>query len=138
MSSMSRLLSKADWLLIQEPEEPRRGYGEAVLWLLGGLFSVGTGLFEPEGDALMSLVFVLLGMMFIVLGAIHAVPTHRPQTVLRLRVAGTVFGLAATLTGILNISADASNPLIPALAVLLTALFFIVLYRRRRRGTRRS
>ncbi|MDQ4126971.1 MAG: hypothetical protein M3151_03315 [Actinomycetota bacterium] len=41
--------------------------------------------------------------------SIYAVPTHRRRAVLRLQVAGTVFSLAAMLTGILNISADASN-----------------------------
>ena len=137
MSSLGRLLSKTDWLLVQEPEEPQRGYGEAVLWLLIGSFVASAGLFGTEGDVLQSLVFVLLGMMFFVLGAIYAVPTHRRRAVLRPRVVGTAFSLAAMLTGILDIPAGASNPLEPALPVLLTALFFIVLYRRRR-STRRS
>ena len=85
----------------------------------------------------MSLMFVLFGTMILVYGVIYAVPTHRRQAVLRLRVAGTVFCLAAMLTSILNISADASYPLKPVLLVPLTALFFILLYRRRR-DTRRS
>ncbi len=84
MSSMSRLLSKADWLLVQEPEEPQRGYGETLPWLLIGSFVAGTGLFEHLRRA-------------------------DPPTASRAKVAGTVFSLAAMLTGILNISADASN-----------------------------
>ena len=131
------MLSKADWLLVQEPEEPKRGYGEAVLWLLIGSFVASAGPFGTEGDVLQSLVFVLLGTIILLYGAIYAVPTQRRRAVLRLRIAGTAFSLAAMLTGILDISADASNPLKPALLALLTALFFIVLYRRRR-GTRRS
>ncbi len=122
--------------MVPEPEEPQRGYGEAAPWLLISSFLVGVGLFATEGDVLQSLLFIFLGMQFFLWGAIYAVPIHRRRAVLGLRVASTLFSLAAVLSGILSISTDASNPLIPALLVLLILLHFIILYSRRR--TRRS
>ena len=134
---MRRSLSRADWLLMPEPEEPQRGYGEAAPWLLCGSFVAGAGLFATEGDALQSLTLILLGTMLLLYGAMYALPTHRRRAVLGLRISSSLLGFAAILCGVLGLSIDASSPLVPILLALLVPVYFIYLYRSRRR-TRRS
>jgi len=48
-----------------------------VPWLLIGCFVASAGLFSTEGDVLMSLMFIFVGMWIFLLGAIHAVATAK-------------------------------------------------------------
>ena len=81
------LLSKAEWLLVDEPEE--RDPFLAALCLFMGCFALAILLLSlyEGGRVLDDLVPLALVPMFLVWAALYALPTHWRRTMLWVRVA---------------------------------------------------
>src|SRR5918994_1716096 len=87
MYRMRRLLSRSEWLLVDEPEEPDLFL--AALFLFMSCFALTLPLLDLyEGESVINdLVPLALVPMFLAWAALYAWPTHWRRTVLWLRVA---------------------------------------------------
>ncbi|MDP8971752.1 MAG: hypothetical protein M3N45_00950 [Actinomycetota bacterium] len=139
MSRIRRLLSKAEWLLVDEPEE--RDPFLATLFLFMGCFALAIlllGLYEGE-SVLDDLVPLALVPIFLASAALYTLPTHRRRAMLWLRVAHT-FALVGGLALIIySVAADAGSSWEPIgfAAVVALILFLVLFFRYRRRRGRR-
>ena len=136
MYRMRRLLSRSEWLLVDEPEEPDLFL--AALFLFMSCFALTLPLLDLyEGESVVDdLVPLALVPMFLAWAALYAWPTHWRRTMLWVRVAhalGLVGGLALI---VYSDAVDARSVWEPvAFAVVTVLLLFVVLlfrYRRRR------
>jgi hypothetical protein len=86
MYRMRRLLSRSEWLLVDEPEEPDLFL--AALFLFMSCFALALPLLDLyEGESVLDdLVPPALVPMFFAWVALYVLPTHRGRTILWLQV----------------------------------------------------
>lgn len=137
MYRIRRLLSKAEWLLVDEPEE--RDPFLAALFLFMGCFALAILLLSlyEGGRVLDDLVPLALVPMFLVWAALHALPTHWRRTMLWVRVAHALSLVGGLALIVYSVAVDARNVWEPVVfaAVTVLVLFLVLLFRyRRRRG----
>ena len=137
MYRIKRLLSKAEWLLVDEPEE--RDPFLAALFLFMGCFALAILLLSlyEGGRVLDDLVPLALVPIFLAWTALYTLPTHRRRAMLWLRVAhalSLVGGLALIVYSVTVGARNVWEPVVFA-AVTVLLLFLVLLFRyRRRRG----
>ena len=136
---MRRLLLMAEWLLVDEPEDPDLFL--AVLFLFMSCFALALPLLDLyEGESVLDdLVPLALVPMFLAWAALYALPTHQRSTMLWLRVAHAVSvggGLALIVYGIAVEARSVWEPVAFA-AVTVLLLFLVLLFRYRRQRGRR-
>ena len=87
MYRMRRLLSRSEWLLVDEPEEPDLFL--AALFLFMSCFALALPLLDLyEGESVLDdLVPPALVPMFFAWAALYTLPTHRGRTMPWLRMA---------------------------------------------------
>ena len=139
MYRMRRLLSRGEWLLVDEPEEPDLFL--AALFLLMSCFALALPLLELyEGESVFDdLVFPAVGPMFFAWAALYALPTHRGRTMLWVRVAHALSLVGGLALIVYSVAVDARNVWEPVVfaAVTVLLLFLVLLFRYRRRRGRR-
>ena len=134
---MRRLLSKAEWLLVDEPEEPDLFL--AVLFLFMSCFALALPLLDLyEGESVLDdLVPLALAPLFLAWAVLYALPTHWRRIMLWLRVAhalSLIGGLALIVYSVAVGARSVWEPVAFA-AVTVLLLFLVLLFRyRRRRG----
>jgi peptidoglycan/LPS O-acetylase OafA/YrhL len=137
MYRMRRLLSRSEWLLVDEPEEPDLFL--AALFLLMSCFALALpllGLYEGK-RVLDDLVPLALVPMFLAWAALYALPTHRRRTLLWVRVAHALSLVGGLALIVYSVAVDARSVWEPVVfaAVTVLLLFVVLLFRyRRRRG----
>jgi hypothetical protein len=136
---MRRLLSRSEWLLVDEPEEPDLFLAAPFLFM--SCFALALpllDLYEGEG-VLDDLVPLALVPMFLAWAALYAWPTHWRRTMLWVRVAhalSLVGGLALIVYSDAVEARSVWEPVVFA-AVTVLLLFVVLLFRyHRRRGCR--
>ena len=134
---MRRLLSRSEWLLVDEPEEPDLFL--AALFLFMSCFALTLPLLDLyEGESVVDdLVLLALVPMFLAWAALYAWPTHWRRTVLWLRVAHALSLVGGLALIIYSDAVDARSVWEPVVFAAVTALllFLVLLSRyRRRRG----
>jgi peptidoglycan/LPS O-acetylase OafA/YrhL len=139
MYRMRRLLSRSEWLLVDEPEEPDLFL--AALFLFMSCFALTLPLLDLyEGESVVDdLVPLALVPMFLAWAALYAWPTHWRRTMLWVRVAhalGLVGGLALIVYSDAVDARSVWEPVVFA-AVTVLLLFVVLLFRYRRRRGRR-
>jgi peptidoglycan/LPS O-acetylase OafA/YrhL len=139
MYRMRRLLSRGEWLLVDEPEEPDLFL--AALFLFMSCFALALPLLDLyEGESVFDdLVPPALVPMFFAWAALYALPTHRGRTMLWLRVAhalSLVGGLALIVYSVAVEAGEVWEPVAFA-AVTVLLLFLVLLFRYRRQRGRR-
>jgi hypothetical protein len=133
MYRIRRLLSKAEWLLVDEPEE--QDLFLAVLCLFMGCFALAIlllGLYEGE-SILDNLVPLALVPIFLAWTALYTLPTHRRRAMLWLRVAHA-FALVGGLAVIVySVAAEASSAWeqVGVATVVALVLFLVLFFRYR-------
>ena len=139
MYRMRRLLSRGEWLLVNESKEPDLFL--AALFLFMSCFALALPLLDLyEGESVFDdLVPPALVPMFFAWAALYALPIHRGRTMLWLRVAhalGLVGGLALI---VYSDAVDARSVWEPVAfaAVTVLLLFVVLLFRYRRQRGRR-
>jgi hypothetical protein len=120
---MSRFLLNIEWMMMKEPKERQRGYGEAVPYLLIGSFVIGTSIFVRD-SAPLSLLTVINGLLIFVYAAIYALPIHRRRAVLRLRIIGTLVSWLMILGGLLLLTLSFGEIWFPVIFGVLIVLLF--------------
>lgn len=139
MYQMWRLLSRGEWLLVDELDEPDLFL--AALFLFMSCFALALPLLDLyEGESVFDdLVPPALVPMFFAWAALYALPTHRGRTMLWLRVAhalSVVGGLALIVYSVAVEARGVWEPVAFAVVTLLL-LFLVLLFRyRRQRGCR--
>jgi hypothetical protein len=136
MYRMRRLLLKAEWLLVDEPEE--RDLFLAALFLFMSWFALAIPLLDLyEGESgLDGLVPLALVPMFLAWAALYTLPTHWRRTMLWLRVAHALSLVGSLALIVYSTAIEARSVWEPvafaAGAVLLLLLILLFRYRRRR------
>ena len=136
MYPMRRLLSRGEWLLVDEPEDPDLFL--AALSLLLSCFALALPLLDlSEGERVLDdLVPLALGPMFLAWAALYAWPTHwQDHAVVRVAHALSLVGGLALI--VYSDAVDARNVWEPVVfaAVTVLLLFLVLLFRYgRRRG----
>ena len=130
---MRRLLSKAEWLLVDEPEEPDLFL--AALFLFMSCFALAIpllGLYGGE-SVLDDLVPLALAPMFLACAAVYAVPARRRRTMLWLRVAHALALVGGLALIVYSVAVDARSVWeLAAFAAVVVLLLLILLFRYRR------
>ena len=137
MYRMRRLLSRGEWLLVDEPEEPDLFL--AALFLFMSCFALALPLLDLyEGERVLDdLVPLALVPMFLAWAALYALPTHRGRIMLWVRVAHALSLVGGLALIVYSVAVDARNVWEPVVfaAVTVLLLFLVLLFRyRRRRG----
>ena len=133
---MRRLLSKAEWLLVDEPEE--RDLFLAALFLFMSCFALALPLLDLyEGESVLDdLVPLALAPLFLAWAVLYAFPTHWRRTMLWLRVAHALSFIGGLALIVYSVAVDARSVWQPvafaAVTVLLLLLVLLFRYRRRR------
>jgi len=127
---MRQLWSKVEWLLMGKP---RRQPFLAVFLLFFGCLALSMVPFViAKGSVLPSLTYMALGLLFLTMAALKVLPAHLSWAELGLRIAGTLFAFTAFGLGFVGLTANARSLWIPIVLMLVTVLFLLFLYRRRR------
>ena len=139
MYRMRRLLSKAEWLLVDEPEEPDLFL--AALFLFMSCFALALPLLDLyEGESVLDdLVPLALVPMFLAWAVLYALPAHRRRIMLWLRVAHALSLIGGLALIVYSVAVDARSVWEPVAfaAVTVLLLFLVLLFRYRRRRGRR-
>ena len=136
MDRMRRLLSKVEWLLVDEPEEPDLFL--AALFFFMSCFALALPLLALyEGESVLDdLVPLALVPLFLAWAALYALPTHLRRIMLWLRVAHALSLVGGLALIVYSVAVDARSVWEPvafaAVAVLLLFLVLLLQYRRRR------
>ena len=137
MYRMRRLLSRGEWLLVDELEEPDLFL--AALSLFMSCFALALPLLDLyEGERVLDdLVPLALVPMFLAWAALYALPTHRRRTLLWVRVAHALSLVGGLTLIVYSVAVEARNVWEPVgvAAVTVLLLFVVLLFRyHRRRG----
>ena len=133
---MRRLLSKVEWPLVDEPEEPDLFL--AALFLFMSCFALALPLLALyEGESVLDdLVPLALVPLFLAWTALYALPTHLRRIMLWLRVVHALSLVGGLALIVYSVAVDARSVWEPvafaAVAVLLLFLVLLLRYRRRR------
>src|SRR5918995_1329161 len=106
---MRRLLSKAEWLLVEEPEEPDLFL--AALFLFMSWFALAIPLLDLyEGESVLDdLVPPALVPMFLAWAALYALPTHWRRIMLWVRGAHALSLVGGLALIVYSVAVDARN-----------------------------
>jgi hypothetical protein len=139
MYQMRRLLSRGEWLLVDELEEPDLFL--AALFLFMSCFALALPLLDLyAGESVFDdLVPPALVPMFFAWAALYALPTHRGRTMLWLRVAHALSVVGGLALIVYSVAVDARSVWEPVVFAVVTVLllFLVLLFRYRRQRGRR-
>lgn len=136
MYQMRRLLSRGEWLLVKEPEEPDLFL--AALFLFMSCFALALPLLDLyEGESIFDdLVPPALAPMYFAWAALYTLPTHHGRTMLWLRVTHALSLVGGLALIVYSVAVEAREvwELVAFAAVAVLLLFLVLLFRYRQRG----